>query len=1013
MEKKGIKFILALFLFVVISVSSVFGQYFGQNKVKYEDFHFKILKSEHFDIYYYPEERTLIADAASIAERWYARHSKMLNHHLSGRQALIIYSCPPQFDQTNIVQGQVGEGTGGVTEALKRRIVLPFAGPLKETDHVIGHELVHAFQYDITGQGKGSMRRLPAALELPLWFIEGMAEYFSLGPQDANTTMWMRDAVKHKIPTVKELDNPKFFPYRFGQAFLAYIGGKWGDEKIGDILRDAAKQKNIYTGLKDVLGLSPDSLTKDWHRTLHETYDPVMKQCDEADKYGPVVIKAGEKNGRMNVAPAVSPDGKYLMYFSEKDIFTINLYLADAQSGKILRKIVDAARDPHLESLEFISSTGSWQMNSKHFVFAVVDQGRPALMIINVPENKIERKIRFPHLGQILNPSWSPNGRWIVFSAINHGQSDLFLYDLKKDSLRQLTDDAYADLQPSWAPDNKHIVFVTDRFSTDLDNLSYGNYRLADFEFPEGAIIPLPSFKTGKNINPQWAADMQSLYFVSDQSGISNIYRLSLTNGQIFQLTNVFTGVSGVTDLSPAISSALSKDFLVYSVFDNRSYSIYAINTKTGLDGWIPDNFVAPIQLTMLPPVNRALEGVRALKHQPDFGLPVGMAYNTVAYKPKLMLDYIGQPYLAVGASRFGTYLSGGVSLFWSDMLNNHDLATAVQASGRLTDIGGMVSYLNRSKRWNWGAAVQHIPYVTGSYNSGYAQVDSTIVYVEDELRLSQFSNSISGIWEYPFSKAQRIEVNGTFNYISFKEEENISFYSVSSGEELVDRTEHLPVPNPMKLASLSFALVYDQSFFGATSPLLGQRYRLEFSPSFGTLNYYTFLADYRRYLMPLKPFTLALRIMHYARYGKNAEDPRLSPLYLGYQSFVRGYNYNSFTAREVAQDTTKGLWQLYGSRMIVGNIEIRFPFFHVLGIGKGFYGIFPLESAVFFDTGLSWTKKEKPWFQNGSRKLVRSVGVALRVNLGSYFLGELDYVKPFDRPNNRWRWQFGFIAGF
>src|SRR6266536_3207365 len=80
-----------------------------------------------------------------------------------------------------VVQG-IGEGTGGVTEALRRRIVLPTGGTLGDLNHVIGHELTHAFQYDITGSGNPNSRgRLPAATDLPLWFIEGMAEYLSLG----------------------------------------------------------------------------------------------------------------------------------------------------------------------------------------------------------------------------------------------------------------------------------------------------------------------------------------------------------------------------------------------------------------------------------------------------------------------------------------------------------------------------------------------------------------------------------------------------------------------------------------------------------------------------------------------------------------------------------------------------------------------------------------------------------------------------------------------------------------
>ncbi len=1010
MSAQHLSWLRGLFI-VFISCIFLFAQYFGQNKVRYEDFHFKIFKTEHFDLYYYPEEENLITDAAKMAERWYARHVRMFDHRLSGRQAIIFYSCPPQFEQTNIIEGQIGEGTGGVTEALKRRVVLPFAGPLKETDHVIGHELVHAFQYDITGQGKGAMHHLPAALQLPLWFIEGMAEYFSLGAEDANSTMWLRDAVQHKLPSIKDLENPEYFPYRFGQAFLAYIGGKWGDEKISMILKLTRNQKSVYQAMEEILGVSVDSLSKDWHRVLHETYDPLKQECTDPAQNGPLIIKANEKNGRINVAPALSPDGKYLVYFSEKDVFTINLFLADAKTGKIIRKIVDATRNPHLESLQFISSSGSWNQDGKHFIFAAVEKGRPVLMILNTTSGKIERSIRFSELGQILNPSWAPDGQHIVFSAINHGQSDLFIFNLQNDSLQQITNDAYADLQPAWGPDGRFIAFVTDRFSTDLTHYDFGNYQLALYDLASQKIWLLPCFKNGKNINPQWSAQGESLYFVSDQSGISNIYRLNLSTGQIFQLTNVFTGVSGITALSPAISSASHEDKLVYTVFENRSYSIYAIESREKLAGQLAKTALNPIQLTILPPVNRAFAGVRALKSNPFFGLPQELNANIVPYKPKLMLDYIGQPYLAVGASRFGTYLAGGVSLYWSDMLNDHKLATAIQANGSLSDIGGMVSYLNQKKRWNWGIAVQRIPYVTGAFSSGYFKLDTTIVYVEDELRLAQYTNSLSGIWEYPFSRAQRLELSGSYERISFKKQENITVYSLT-GEELFDRTEHLPAPASLDLGSLSLALVYDQTFFGMTSPLLGKRYRFEVAPSFGSLQYYTFLADYRRYEMPLKPFTVAMRLLHYARYGKNAEDSRLSPLYLGYQSFIRGYEYNSFTPEEVARDPQKGPAQLYGSKIVVGNLELRFPLFGLLGLGKGYYGILPIESALFLDSGLSWTKQEKPWFKNGNRKLVRSIGLALRFNLG-YFMGELDYVKPFDRPDNKWRFQFGFISGF
>ena len=179
----------------VASASPASAQYFGRNKVQYEAFDWQVLHTQHFDIYFYSTERPSADLAARLAERWYFRHARLLHHELSGRQPLILYATQAQFQQTNVVGG-IGEGTGGVTEALRRRIVLPTGGTLTDLDHVIGHELTHAFQYDITGGAGG--RGTPGATALPLWFIEGMAEYLSLGPDAPLTAMWMRGAVQDR-----------------------------------------------------------------------------------------------------------------------------------------------------------------------------------------------------------------------------------------------------------------------------------------------------------------------------------------------------------------------------------------------------------------------------------------------------------------------------------------------------------------------------------------------------------------------------------------------------------------------------------------------------------------------------------------------------------------------------------------------------------------------------------------------------------------------------------------------
>src|SRR5688572_10298969 len=163
--------ILAAVLLLSLTPTAAHAQYFGRNKVQYRSFKFQVLKTEHFDVYYYPEEAEGAAIVGRMAERWRWRLTRFFSHDLRGRQALILYAAPAHFRQTNAIEGLVGEGTGGVTEALKRRIVLPMAGSLADTYHVLVHEMVHAFQFDMTGADpRESEFSLPGILQFPLWF---------------------------------------------------------------------------------------------------------------------------------------------------------------------------------------------------------------------------------------------------------------------------------------------------------------------------------------------------------------------------------------------------------------------------------------------------------------------------------------------------------------------------------------------------------------------------------------------------------------------------------------------------------------------------------------------------------------------------------------------------------------------------------------------------------------------------------------------------------------------------
>jgi outer membrane protein assembly factor BamA len=166
---------------------------------------------------------------------------------------------------------------------------------------------------------------------------------------------------------------------------------------------------------------------------------------------------------------------------------------------------------------------------------------------------------------------------------------------------------------------------------------------------------------------------------------------------------------------------------------------------------------------------------------------------------------------------------------------------------------------------------------------------------------------------------------------------------------------------------------------------------------------------------MPVKPFTLAFRLLHYGRYGKDAEDSRLYPVFLGYESLVRGYNSGSFDFSEFGEGGFD-YNRLFGSKLLVANFELRFPLFQVLGIGKGYYGIFPSDFIAFFDTGVAWTKDEEPdlfGLIEGSREFLSSVGVGLRTNLFGYLILGVNYVNPLSRPDKGGYFQFTITPGF
>lgn len=1010
----------AAFCLALTFASPAGAQYFGRNKVQFKKLPFEVLKTEHFDIYFYPNEREGVDLAARMAERWHTRLQGLFQHELSGRQPLILYASHSDFEQTNAISGELSEGTGGVTEPLKRRIVLPLAGPLGDTDHVIGHELVHAFQFDII-MGPGSRPGRNNGDQLPLWFIEGMAEYFSIGPVDPNTAMWLRDAARQdKLPSIDKLDDPKYFPYRWGQALWAYIGGRFGDAVIRDVMATAAQSGDYKLAFNRVLGVDTKQLSADWQASIREAYAPILAATTPPAEIGRTLLKKQGLGGDMNVGPSISPDGKWIAFFSERSLLSIDLFIADAATGEVVRKITSTATDPHYSSIQFIYSAGAWDAASRRIAIGTVTGGRPALAIFDARTGNREQEIPVPDLDEVFNPTWAPDGKAIAFTGMSHGLTDLFVVDLASSAMRRLTNDAYADLMPAWSPDGLSIAFSTDRFSSDLRTLDMGQYQLAVINLQTGVVARVPSLAGGKSINPQWSADGRELFFISDRDGIPNLYRTTVATGAVARMTRAATGLSGITSSSPALSVASASGTTVFSVYEEGKYVLHVLGDD--VRGLSPDS--APPTAAVLPPVTRRPSDVTASLADAATGLPPADSFETADYKPTLSLEQVAQPTIAVGASRFGASIGGGIAFQFGDVLGDHTLITAVQLNAGLSsnfsvgNTAAQVLYLNSAHRWNWGIVGGQTPYLSGGTQSGIFNVGGTPAEVDQSILFRQTERSASGVLAYPFNRAQRVEWQAGVSRISFDQIVRTTTYSLITGQLLQDNTETTPIGNPLNLGTSSMALVYDTSSFGATSPVQGQRYRFEASPTFGSINFTGVTADYRRYFMPVPFYTIAGRVLHYGRYGSGGQDNRLSPLYLGYPDLVRGFDVGPVGATSCAVGTATvtdctSFDQLMGSRMLVGNLEFRFPLLRPFGASQRMYGPLPVEVALFTDGGVAWNRGQRPSFFGGDRHGIASAGVALRVNLGGYAVGEFDFAHPVPTQGHGWVFQFNFSPGF
>jgi len=1011
--------------------SSASAQYFGRNKVKWEDFDWKVLKTDHFDVYHYPEEERAIRDASRMAERWYGRLSSVFEREFRERKSIILYADHSDFQQTYVVGGLISQGVGGVTEGMKTRVVLPLTGNYEETDHVLGHELVHVFQYDILREprGQGGQAAGEAPVDVPLWFIEGLAEYLSLGRESVQTSMWLRDALaRDAVPTIQDLSrDPRLFPYRWGHALWAYIGGRWGDLAVGRLFTRGVRI-GFEGAVAEVLGTDVKTLSEDWRNAIRQTYAPVLERRLPPTSVGTRILPREQDSTDLYIAPVVSPDGSQVAFLSTRNLFTFDLYLADARTGEIRSKLLSEDSDSHFDSLRFLDSSGTWSPDGRRFAFIVLARGDNEIAVLDVGKRKVERRYNADGVGGMWNPSWSPDGRSIVFSGSAGGITDLYLLDLESGRVRRLTDDLYADLQPEWALDGKSIVFVSDRGAgpadpTTLTRTSMGIWRIDLASSRVSEVVPAEgTIERGNRFNPKFGPGGRDLYFLSDGAGVTDLYRMAMDSGEIFRVTRLTTGVTGIARLSPALTVSETNGRVLFTIFDNTDYRIHALEPGQARGEPVIAEAARgeEARAAQLPPLGAGPQDlVESYLGNPD-PLPQ-LQPEVTRYKRRLQLDAIG-PAVGVGVSTLGTTIGGDITAYFSDTLGEHEVGFSIYGgSGTLDEFGGQGYYLNQEHRLHWGAAGGHIPYVSlfTTVREGIVDVNGTptSVLIYDQVRQTTTQDQALAITSFPFSTTRRIEAAAGVTRLDYKNE--VEQFIVLDNRVIDNDTDDLPSPPGLQLYQGSIALVGDNSYFGFTSPVRGHRYRFEVEPTFGDLTFQSLTLDYRRYFFA-RPVTFAIRGMHLGRYGTDAESNRLAPLYVGYPTLVRGYESGDFSPSECSPNSSSACPEydrLNGSRIGVLNLELRFPLVGTQGFGLFQTRFLPVELGAFVDAGAAWTENTKPELRFDENTLDRvpvvSAGLSARLLLGGFAVLHFYAAKPFQRPRENWVTGFFISPGW